>query len=245
VALSPLKLSFGVSVLAHGVVIGGAVWLGQFHRSPATPVVGEATTLELIAAPANAPAHLVEAVVAAALPSPASQIPTPLPEGIVPAKSIEPLPTEAAMRPAPSPTAQPLTETVATPTPVTSIATVAVPTAPATTIGDNSSALPGNDFTTVAGSPTALAKPDYRKNPEPEYPLAARRRGQQGTVRLKITVSPGGRATEVSLQQSSGFDLLDQAALRAVTTWEFEPARVGAIRVASRIEVPVRFKLTN
>lgn len=115
----------------------------------------------------------------------------------------------------------------------------------ANNIGDGSSPTPGNDHTTAAGRPKATAKPDYLRNPEPEYPLAARRRGQQGSVLLNITVSPTGRATEVSLQQSSGFELLDQAAIKAAKTWDFEPARVGTVAVESKIEVPVRFKLTN
>jgi protein TonB len=129
--------------------------------------------------------------------------------------------------------------------PVIPVATVAAAAVPSANVGDHSSPTPGNNFTTAAGSPTAKAKPDYPKNPEPEYPLQARRRGQEGLVLLNITVSGSGHATEISLKQTSGYELLDQAALKAVQRWQFEPARIGAVGVESKIEVPVRFKLTR
>jgi protein TonB len=110
--------------------------------------------------------------------------------------------------------------------------------------GDGSSPLPGQDVTTAPGAMMTTASPDYRRNPEPEYPLQARRRGQEGLVVLEATVSDTGQATAVTLKQSSGYALLDQAALQAVKRWEFEPARIGALGVESRIEVPVRFRLS-
>lgn len=246
-SLSPLKFSLGVSMLVHGLVIGGAVWLGQFHRTAVVVDVGDPTTLELIAASTGAPEQLVEAVVATEPPSLALPPPPPLPEAITPAEAVPSTPLAEAVLPAPTPTPQPeaVPKTVSTSTPVPPGLGVAVSGSPSGNVGDNSSPTLGKDLTTAAGNPTATAKPDYRRNPEPEYPLIARRRGQQGSVLLNITVSPTGRATKVSLQQSSGFELLDQAALKAVKTWNFEPARVGAMAVESKIEVPVRFKLTN
>lgn len=233
-------------MLVHGFVIGGAVWLGQFHRTAAVVDVGAATTLELIAAPASAPVTLVETVVATVPPSPALPTPTPPPpEPIVLAEIVPPTPSAEAIQPAPPPP-EPGPETVSPPTPAVRRAMVPASAVPsANNTGDSSSPTPGKDYTTAAGSPTATAKPDYLRNPEPEYPLAARRRGQQGTVLLNVTVNPRGRATQISVQQSSGFELLDQAAIKAVQTWDFEPARVGTMAVESKIEVPVRFKLTH
>lgn len=93
--------------------------------------------------------------------------------------------------------------------------------------------------------PGRLAQPLYRRNPEPPYPLAARRRRQEGVVELVVEVSAIGRASRVTVQRTSGFKLLDEAAARAVKDWEFEPARVSGVAVESRIEVPVRFRLTE
>ncbi|HEV2693956.1 MAG TPA: energy transducer TonB [Verrucomicrobiae bacterium] len=110
--------------------------------------------------------------------------------------------------------------------------------------GDGGSSEPGPDLTTVTGQPVITARPDYLKNPEPPYPPTARRRHQEGLVLLIVKVDPQGRAVRVEIKSSSGFPLLDTAAQEAVRDWEFQPARVGMIAVASEIEVPVRFQLT-
>lgn len=92
--------------------------------------------------------------------------------------------------------------------------------------------------------PATPARPLYRVNPEPPYPATARRRRQEGLVILRLHVTAEGRAAHLQVAQSSGFQSLDEAALVALKSWEFEPARIGAAPVSSEIEVPVRFKLT-
>ena len=95
------------------------------------------------------------------------------------------------------------------------------------------------------GPITVLAAPHYRSNPRPEYPVACRRRHEEGEVRVSVTVSPDGRPLRVSLAKSSGHPLLDQAALDAVRTWTFEPARASELAVTSEVVVPVRFSLSQ
>ena len=109
--------------------------------------------------------------------------------------------------------------------------------------GDASSVKPGLDATTVQAQPDVEAKPNYLKNPEPDYPELARRRHQEGLVLLAVKVTAQGRAGLVEIKKSSGFPLLDDAAVEAVRDWEFDPARLGALTFASEIEVPVHFKL--
>jgi periplasmic protein TonB len=115
--------------------------------------------------------------------------------------------------------------------------------------GDGSSPKPGKDATTQTVPPQSQlgikAKPDYKKNPEPPYPETARRRRLEGTVILAVRVTALGRAGDISVKQSSGYTVLDEAALKAVHDWDFEPARVGALAVESNIEIPVRFKLNR
>lgn len=228
--------------MIHGLVISGVVLFGQTHRKPAGVTIDDLPTLELVAAPANAPEQLAETAVVPGPPAPIPPVPGPLPlEEIVPAGTVEPI--LVATVPPPQPLLPTEQRPVAAP-----VAAVPVAVAHATTRtdgGDSSSPVPGKDFTSVAGKPNTLARADYLKNPEPEYPLIARRRGQQGTVLLNLTVSASGRPTEISLKRSSGYQLLDQAALKAVRNWEFEPARIGDVSVESKIEVPVCFKLTN
>jgi protein TonB len=62
---------------------------------------------------------------------------------------------------------------------------------------------------------------------------------------LTVTVSPDGRVLHVSLFKSSGYPLLDQAAVDAVRTWTFEPARASGIAVTSEVVVPVRYSLSQ
>lgn len=97
-------------------------------------------------------------------------------------------------------------------------------------------------------SPVQLdAEPDYRadylNNPRPPYPLVARRMGYQGKVMLNVEVLAEGRAGEVKLQTSSGYDILDKAALQTVKTWKFSPAKRFGQPVTQWFLVPIKFSL--
>ena len=83
----------------------------------------------------------------------------------------------------------------------------------------------------------------YLNNPRPAYPLAARRRGDQGTVLVRVLVTAEGLAVSVGLEKSSGHPALDEAALAAVKTWRFIPARQGAQAIESPYVVPIVFKV--
>jgi len=97
-------------------------------------------------------------------------------------------------------------------------------------------------------SPVQLdAEPDYRadylNNPRPPYPMVARRMGYAGKVVLDVEVLAEGRAGDVSLHQSSGYDILDKSALQTVKTWRFTPAKRFGQPVTQRFLVPIRFSL--
>jgi protein TonB len=83
----------------------------------------------------------------------------------------------------------------------------------------------------------------YLSNPKPDYPEEAKRLHEEGVVLLDVLVDANGRAGEVSVSSSSGFAVLDNAAVQAVRRWIFEPARTGGVAVSSRVKVPVRFSL--
>ncbi len=81
---------------------------------------------------------------------------------------------------------------------------------------------------------------------QPEYPPTARRLGQEGTVVLLIYVQTDGRVADVKVQKSSGFDKLDEAALReAKRSWRFIPAKEGSTPVAEWGQFAVTFRLTD
>lgn len=85
----------------------------------------------------------------------------------------------------------------------------------------------------------------YLHNAPPEYPLQSRRRHEQGTVMLRVEVSAGGNALQVLIDHSSGWLLLDQAAVGAVRRWRFEPARLGRDPVVAWVLVPIEFGLRS
>jgi protein TonB len=83
----------------------------------------------------------------------------------------------------------------------------------------------------------------YLNNPAPAYPPQARRRGMQGSVLLGVLVTQEGAAKSVTVEESSGFALLDASAREAVSRWKFVPARRGREAVEARVMVPIDFKL--
>lgn len=86
--------------------------------------------------------------------------------------------------------------------------------------------------------------PLYRLNPAPVYPQAARRQGWEGTVLLKVLVDIQGNAETIDIEQSSGHDILDEAAVKAVRDWKFKPAQAGLMKFSSWVKIPIKFVLT-
>jgi protein TonB len=113
--------------------------------------------------------------------------------------------------------------------------------------GDGSSPSQGKDDTTFhsADGTVSESKPNYLTNPAPPYPREARQRGWQGVVLLKVTVDKFGRPSQIEKEQSSGYAVLDEAAIQSVKRWLFRPAEIGTIPIASSVRVPIRFQLKN
>lgn len=90
-------------------------------------------------------------------------------------------------------------------------------------------------------------EPDYQAaylhNPIPSYPMVARRMGWQGRVVLNVEVLASGLPGQVKVQQSSGHEVLDNAALNTVGSWRFVPARHNGEPVTRRFLVPIPFIL--
>lgn len=97
----------------------------------------------------------------------------------------------------------------------------------------------------VQSAPSRQAVPLYLKNPPPEYPAAARRRGHEGTVTMEVLVDREGSVQDIHLSSSSGHDMLDRAAMQAVRRWIFEPATQGEEKVEMWVKVPLTFRLTH
>lgn len=87
------------------------------------------------------------------------------------------------------------------------------------------------------------AMPLYSMNPEPGYPKMARKRGYQGTVLLNVLVNKEGTVENLWLSKSSGYKILDNAAIKAVKDWTFEPGRRGDEAIEMWVEIPVIFEI--
>lgn len=102
-------------------------------------------------------------------------------------------------------------------------------------------------LTQVVQSVVSAPKSDPRRpNSKPEYPPVSRRNGEQGSVTLQLLVLETGRVGDAKIGQSSGFPLLDQAAVaHALRAWRFLPGTKDGKPVATWHTVKVTFRLTD
>lgn len=75
------------------------------------------------------------------------------------------------------------------------------------------------------------------------YPAEAWKQGLEGKVLLKVNVSDTGTVTDVEIIQSSGYEMLDNAATESVAKWRFLPAKKNGEAVAGNISVPIEFRI--
>jgi protein TonB len=224
--LTPFQVSLGISALCHLAGAAAYIWVAAHHHHPAIlPEQETVIPLTLIATPAKpAEPPKIEPIVLAS----AAQ---PTPEIMAPMKPPVKISVSAGMGP---------------PQPPVKVAAKPAPPRPSAPIrSERSSPEPSLVATAPVGGADVKAEPNYLKNPEPPYPAAARRRHQEGVVLISVHVTAQGHAEKVAIKQSSGYSLLDEAALQAVRLWEFTPGRIGTMAVASEIEVPVHFALKD
>lgn len=142
------------------------------------------------------------------------------------------------------------------------LATVPAPTAPVVQASAPVIAAPSVNPIVAAPTPVPVPPPPAAPAPQgpvqvsdldaravtivpPKYPLESRRRREQGTVILAITLDTEGKVATVTLSKSSGFDRLDKAALDAVRRWRWSPTIRGGEAVAVRGIVEIPFELTG
>jgi len=211
-------LQFALILAVHAALIA---WLVTAHFRPAPEPELVRMTVRTVDPPRPAPPRpLVEP----------ARAPAPLPKPVVRAapepKPVAPPPVLTA-EPGPEPAPAPFTVAPQPPPREEPAAAPAPPPAPLVQI--------------VATTPRFDAA--YLHNPEPVYPLAARRAGEAGKVLLNVRVSAQGVAEQVQVAKSSGFPRLDEAAREAVRRWRFVPARRGDEPIAANVIVPIVFQL--
>ncbi|WP_088183248.1 energy transducer TonB [Sphingobium sp. Z007] len=138
-------------------------------------------------------------------------------------------PPPIVQTPVPVQTVQTSPEPVPAPAPAP--VTIVAPSAPAPSPAPPAppAMVQGGDLGTqmVAGKP-------------PRYPIDSRRKREQGTVVLAITLAVDGAVESIAVSQSSGFSRLDNAARDAVKGWRWKPTIRGGqpVRVRGVVEIP-------
>jgi protein TonB len=114
-------------------------------------------------------------------------------------------------------------------------------------MGDSSTRTRGVAGPKGAGnqSATAFDLPQFSFHPPPPYPAEARARHWEGVAQLLLSVDATGKVSSAQLLRSSGYLVLDRAALEIAHQWRFIPARQDGLPTASRVAVPVRFRYGN
>ena len=88
----------------------------------------------------------------------------------------------------------------------------------------------------------AHVDPNYLHRPNPVYPSHSKRLREEGTVVLRVNLDAQGIVLDITIEKSSRFHRLDQAALEAVKQWRFIPAKRGQVALPSTALVPIEFK---
>lgn len=89
-----------------------------------------------------------------------------------------------------------------------------------------------------------ISEPQFLSPPSPpRYPTLARKRGQEGTVWVDIVLDATGDQVQINVLRSSGVEMLDSAALLAVSNWRFKPYEADGVSRPSRVRIPVEFSL--
>lgn len=96
-----------------------------------------------------------------------------------------------------------------------------------------------NRFQVYEDAPVAI------KRVPPVYPEFQKKMGIEGSVHLNVEVFANGKVGAVEVLQSlmAGPGGLDEAAIKAVRQWEFNPAKSGGQPVGCWVTFPITFSL--
>ena len=230
-----MRSSFALSVAIHGALLGGAWYLlGTAEEAPDRPGIGLMVHRE-------------------AAPEPEPELQPPEVELLAPD---EPLDDRAEAEPtldavdadtAPDPEFAPEWE-VPDRAALTRVVRIRARSEPPTTPQPEKTVSKAK--ATPAPAPRAKVPPTSARPVKGacapvRYPPRARRRGQEGTVLLRVHVDSSGAPGTIQVLRSSGHRSLDASARAAVGRWRFQPATRDGKRCAQWIRVPIRFELKS
>jgi TonB family protein len=97
------------------------------------------------------------------------------------------------------------------------------------------------EATSLQTSVVSAATLKRTKMVAPQYPEAARKRGIEGWVEVSFTVMPNGTVENVEIRNASPAEVFDDAAIRAVRQWRFEPVVRNGEKVQQRAMLRLKF----
>lgn len=104
------------------------------------------------------------------------------------------------------------------------------------------SSQPGRIFTT--GESAEFELPFLKQAPQPiRYPRWALKQGWQGELVVAVEILENGSVGRWQIMQATGHRSLDEAAVKAVRTWRFEPGKLRGKPIVSCIQIPIRFRV--
>lgn len=220
------------------------VWLVMWVKQRPEEKVTEAVPLVMEVSMIS----LASPKLAVAPPKPAPPPPPPPEKKPAPPKKVQP-PKPVVKKPPPvvqkAPDFAPAEPVEPPPPPVSTAAPTNAASSSSTTSSQSTSTSASASTSTQETFTEANYRANYAHNPKPEYPTIAKSRGWQGKVLLRVKVSAQGLSEAVAVEQSSGHEILDEAAMEAVKQWRFIPAKRGDTPVASSVIVPIVFSLRN
>jgi TonB family protein len=86
-----------------------------------------------------------------------------------------------------------------------------------------------------AGSPLKIETVSYA--PRPSYPVVAKERQLEGIGLVEVRIGASGAPETVRVLKSTGYEILDQAALEGFKRWRFKTHSVNVIRL------PVQYRM--
>jgi protein TonB len=108
---------------------------------------------------------------------------------------------------------------------------------------DNKLALDKNTKAATS-APKLVTKPTFETRPSAiNYPRSAKRRNIQGNVLIEVWLDENGEQTNLMIVNSSGHQILDSAALKGISEWEFRQHQNQGQAIAHRVQIPINFKL--
>lgn len=261
-----LLLAASCAVAAHGVVFvamevaAPGLWRPEVHRelvmeqSSITVALQQRVVADAPPTPPSPPSP-PSAPAESSRPSPSDPEPVPAPEPPAP----DPVPQPMAVPADPERALEPMPEFDPEPEPTSDSDPAADPPAsasPASLHQDSlDTALAPSRHTPPAGhSPVPVPVPQRPAPPPPpppppsitptryvppSYPEAARQAGMEGAVHLRFTIDRRGRPQDITVERSSGSQMLDQEAIRAARLWRFprgDAGRETMHRIVFRLE---------